>query len=62
MGDWTNITIRKQTKKELTELKGLMEAIDGKDYTYDEVISRLTNSLMIQFRKKVNSIGDELIQ
>lgn len=60
MSKWTSISIKSETKKKLVEVKGVMEFIDGKAYTYDDVISKLADSVMIEFKKKVKDVGDQL--
>jgi predicted CopG family antitoxin len=56
---YKNIMIKESTYKELISVKGALEMIDGKSYTFDEVIHKLASSMMIEMRKKVNAVGDE---
>ena len=51
--------IKESTYKELASVKGALEMIDGKSYTFDEVIHKLASSMMIEMKKKVNTVGDE---
>ena len=55
---YKNIMIKESTYKELISIKGAMEMIDGKSYTFDDVIYKMASSMMIEMRRKVNSVGD----
>jgi len=58
MEKYKNIMIKEVTYKELVSVKGAMEMIDGKPYTFDDVIHRLSSSMMIEIRRKVNAVGN----
>jgi len=55
---YKNIMVKESTYKELVSIKGAMEMIDGKSYTFDDVIYKMASSMMIEMRRKVNSVGD----